>query len=208
MHDDFATEPVPGLPEALPKGEVVLWQGRPDAMRLARDSLGLTWVAGYFALLAAWRVMASLADYPLREALGHAVPLTAAGVLACAIIWLFSWVQARATLYTITTSRVAMRVGAALTLTLNLPFKRIEGADLALNRDGTGTIAMQTLGEARLSYLVLWPHVRPWRMKHTQPALRAIPDAARVAGILADAAETKINEPVVAAPDAPAIAAE
>lgn len=208
MHDDFATEPVPGLPEALPKGEVVLWQGRPDATRLARDSLGLTWVAGYFAVLAFARTMASLADFAWRDALGHAAPLVLAGVLACGIIWVFAWVQARATLYTVTTARVAMRVGAALSLTLNLPFRRIEGADLSLHADGTGTIAFRTLGETRLSYLVLWPHVRPWRMRSTQPAFRAIPDAARVAAIVAEAAETKISEPVVTAAGAAAIAAE
>jgi hypothetical protein len=209
MHDDFATEPIPGLPETLPPGEVVLWQGRPDATRLARDSLWLFWVAGYFGVLIVWRVMASLADYPLRDALGHALPLALVGAAGCALIWGFAWVQARATLYTITSARVAMRVGAALSLTLNLPFRRIEGADLAQHRDGTGTIAFRTLGETRLSYLVLWPHVRPWRMKHPQPAFRAIPDAARVAAILADAAETKVSEPVVAArPAAAAVAAE
>lgn len=208
MHDDFATEPVPGLPEDLPAGEVVLWQGRPDATRLAREALALGWVAAYFAALCLWRVMASLADYPLRDALGHALPLAAAGVVCCAILWGVAWVQARATLYTVTSARVAMRVGAALTLTLNLPYGRIASADLAQNRDGTGTIAFSTLGDTRLSYLVLWPHVRPWRMKHTEPALRAIPDAARVAAIVADAAETRISAPVVSATRAPAIAAE
>jgi hypothetical protein len=39
--------------------------------------------------------------------------------------------------------------------------------------------------------------VRPWRFAKTQPTLRCIPNAARVAKILADAAETRINEPVV-----------
>ena len=28
--DDFAVEPIEGLPELLPKGEVILWQGRPN----------------------------------------------------------------------------------------------------------------------------------------------------------------------------------
>ena len=208
MHDDVGAEPVPGLPEALPRGEVILWQGRPRATRLACDALGLHWITGYFGLLAAWRVAASLADYPLREALGHAAPLLASGALACGMIWGFAWVQARASLYTITSARVAMRVGAALSLTLNLPLRRIEGAELALHRDGSGTIALRTLGETRLSYLVLWPHVRPWRMRQTQPALRAIPDAARVAAILADAADAKISEPGLAAVAPTAIAAK
>ncbi len=54
-HDDFAFEPVPGLPERLPEGELILWQGRPDAWALAREALNLNWVAGYFAVLALWR---------------------------------------------------------------------------------------------------------------------------------------------------------
>ncbi len=31
-HDDFAFDPLPGLPEALPAGENILWQGRPDTL--------------------------------------------------------------------------------------------------------------------------------------------------------------------------------
>ena len=27
-HDDFAAEPINGLPELPPRGEVILWQGR------------------------------------------------------------------------------------------------------------------------------------------------------------------------------------
>ena len=50
---------------------------------------------------------------------------------------------------------------------------------------------------ARLSYLMTWPHARPWHMKHTQPALRCIPDARKVAAILSEAAETAVAEPVI-----------
>ena len=35
-HDDFAVEPLPGLPAQPPKGEVILWQGRPQTFALAR----------------------------------------------------------------------------------------------------------------------------------------------------------------------------
>lgn len=102
-----------------------------------------------------------------------------------------------------------MRIGAALTLTLNLPFKKIMAADLSLHRNGSGTIALRTSGPAKLSYLILWPHVRPWQMKRTQPALRAIPDAAKVAAILTEAAETRLSRPEVARETPPlAVAAE
>ena len=42
--DDFAVEPIEGLPELLPKGEVILWQGRPNWLRLTIESLNLWWV--------------------------------------------------------------------------------------------------------------------------------------------------------------------
>lgn len=197
-HDDFAVEPVKGLPEKPPAGEVILWQGRPDTWALAKEALNLWWIMGYFALLAIWRVAASAADYPLAQALTHAIPFLVIGALTAGIILLIAWVQAKATVYTVTTARVAMRVGAALTITLNLPYTRIEAADLDLKTSGTGTIAFRTAGETKLSYLVLWPHVRPWHAKHTQPALRCIPDAERVARMIGEAVETRMAQPTVA----------
>nr|MCU0854989.1 PH domain-containing protein [Paracoccaceae bacterium] len=129
-HDDFAVEPVRGLPEKPPAGEVILWQGRPDTWALAKEALNLWWIMGYFALLAIWRVAASAADYPLAQALTHAIPFVVIGAITAGIILLIAWVQAKATVYTVTSARVAMRVGAALTITLNLPYTRIEAADL------------------------------------------------------------------------------
>jgi hypothetical protein len=195
-HDDFAVEPVPGLPATPPKGEVLLWQGRPDTLTLAREAMGLTWVAGYFVALAIWRASV-VADANPMSVVAVMLPYLAIGLVACGIILAIAAVQARSTVYTITTARVAMRIGAALTVTLNLPYTQIGTASLDLKRRGTGTIAMTTLGDTRLSYLMCWPHVRPWYMAKTQPALRAIPDAARVAQILSEAAETRISQPVI-----------
>ncbi|MDZ7599697.1 MAG: hypothetical protein U5J82_15775 [Desulfobacterales bacterium] len=48
-----------------------------------------------------------------------------------------------------------------------------------------------------MSYLVCWPHVRPWHMRHTEPALRCIPDAERIARLLAEAAETRRRRPAI-----------
>jgi membrane protein YdbS with pleckstrin-like domain len=197
-HDDFAVEPVRGLPEKPPAGEVILWQGRPDTWALAKEALNLWWIMGYFALLAVWRVAASAADYPFAQALTHAIPFVVIGALTAGIILLIAWVQAKATVYTVTSARVAMRVGAALTITLNLPYTRIESADLDLRKSGIGTIAFRTAGETKLSYLVLWPHVRPWHARHTQPALRCIPDAERVARMIGEAVETRMAQPTVA----------
>ena len=91
-------------------------------------------------------------------------------------------------------------------MTLNIPFVKIGSAHLDRRTNGYGTIAFETLGGARISYLMTWPHVRPWVFR-TQPALRCIPDVDKVAEIFAEAAEARVNEPQVA-PARAAVAAE
>ena len=196
-HDDFNFEPVRGLPEALPKDEHILWQGSPDPRALARDAFKVRWVAGYFLLLAIWRVGASMADYPAAQAVWHGVPFLLVGALACGLLYLLAYVQAKSAVYTLTNKRVAMRIGAALTMTLNLPYTWIGTAQLDLRKSGHGTLAFELIGETRISFLMSWPHVRPWRIARTQPALRCIANAQDVAAIFAEAAETRISQPVI-----------
>ncbi|MET4101638.1 hypothetical protein ABIE58_001061 [Roseovarius sp. MBR-78] len=208
-HDDFASEPVRGLPETPPEGEQILWQGRPHGFWLSWDSLSLPWVAGYFAILTIWRFVSVIDQVPLMQAVALSLPFVIMGAIVIAMLLIVGYVQARATVYTITNRRVAMRIGAALTVTLNLPFTQIAKADFRRGRGGTGTIALDLLGDTQLSYLVCWPHVRPWVMRRTQPALRAIPEAEKIAALLAEAAETRIATPQIARRAAPApIAAE
>ena len=211
MHDDFAFEPVRGLPEALPKDEHILWQGRPSARRLAVEAFRVRWVMGYFLLLAGWRTVVSTTEVSLGTALVHGSPFVLLGLFVCAILYGLALVQSRSTVYTITNKRVGMRIGAALTMTLNLPFVEIESADLDLRKGGTGTLAFRLPEDTRLSYLMTWPHLRPGHITRTQPALRAIPDAEAVARLFAEAAEARLTQPRVArlSSDAiPAMAAE
>ena len=203
-HDDFAFEPIPGLPERPPVGEEILWQGRPSVWALAREAFKLYWIAGYFVLLVLWRAQAAFASGGLGPAIAVAVPHILLGVVVCLGIWLLAYVQARATIYTVTSARVVMRIGAALSVTFNLPFAQIGTATLDLRKSGTGTIALETLGSSKISYLVAWPNARPWQFTKTQPALRCIPDAARVARLLSDAAEQRLSVPVIARKDAAA----
>ena len=210
-HDDFNFEPIRGLPEQLPEGEHILWQGVPDPRRLAREVLAVRWVGAYFALLAFWRIGVSSAEIPFSAAILHGIPFIVSGFLACGILYGIAYVQARSTVYTLTNKRVAMRIGAALTMTLNLPYTWIGTAKLDLKPSGHGTLAFELIGETKVSYLMSWPHVRPWHMARTQPALRCIADAENVARIFAEAAETRISEPRVqrvTQPDGNAVAAE
>ena len=196
-HDDFEIEPVRGLPETPPEGERILWQGRPASLALAREALSLDWVAGYFVVLAIWRTVALGPELGWLQSFRAATPFLVMGAVACAILLAIAVVMARSTVYTITNRRVAMRIGAALNVTLNLPYRWIGSADLARRRDGTGTIALDLMGGTKLSYLVCWPHVRPWRIARPQPALRCIPDAEKIAALLADAAQTRLTEQVM-----------
>jgi hypothetical protein len=196
-HDDFAFDALPGLPERPPQGELILWQGRPDPWALARDAYKLRWFAVYFSLIVIWRAGGAWADGGLSLALAIGLPYLVLGLVGLAIIYGLAWVQARSTTYTLTTARVVMRIGAALPVTFNIPFAQVGAASLDLRRDGTGTIALDTTGETRISVLVAWPHIRPGHWKKTQPALRSIPDAGTVARMLAEAAEARLTQPVV-----------
>jgi hypothetical protein len=212
-HDDFKFEPVRGLPEALPEGEHILWQGAPDPLRLAKEAWKMNWIIGYFAALAVWRVIVSAETETMTTALGHGIPLLLAGALACLIVYAIAYVQARSTVYTLTNKRAAMRIGAALMMTLNLPYVRIVNASANIRKNGVGTISFEIENDTRISYLMTWPHVRPWAIRNAQPSFRAIPDAARVAAIFADAAESRVSQPVVtrvqqSAPLSGAVAAE
>ena len=172
-------EPIRGLPGDLPPGEAVLWQGAPDAWVFARSALGARWIGGYFALLVGWALFGGTPIGAL---------LTAGfGVLAMGLVYGFALLVARTTVYTITNRRVVLRIGVALSKCINLPLVKLGGPDLRKLGAGYGDIALSIEGQSMLGYAILWPHARPFRLAKPQPMLRALPDAAEAAGILARA---------------------
>lgn len=172
-------EPIRGLPGDLPPGEAILWQGAPDALVFARSALGARWIGGYFAVLVAW---AMVGGTPLGALLTAGF-----GLLALGLAYGFALLVARSTVYTITNRRVVLRIGVALSKCINLPLVKLGGADLRNLGAGYGDIALTLQGSSMLGYAMLWPHARPFRLAAPQPMLRALPDAANVAGILAKA---------------------
>ena len=206
--DDLAIEPIWGLPERLPEDETILWQGQPDWWALARESLAFNWVAGYFIVLFLWRMIAASDTMPVLQAAVASSFFLVLGAVVCALLLFTAFIQARAAAYTVTNKRVTLRIGAALSMTLNLPYTWIGNARLDLRKSGSGTIAFELMGTTRFSYLLCWPHVRPWRMARTEPAFRCIPDAAKVARLIADAAETRVSEPKLTRIADDALAAE
>jgi hypothetical protein len=191
-------EPVPGLPERLPEGETLLWQGRPGAWGLARGALHLRGIAAYFALLAAWRGAAITNDGgSAAEALLGAGFLLLLGALPLAFLMGYAWFAARGSVYSITNRRVVMRVGVALPITINLPFAQVESAALLRRADGSGDLVLRLMGRQRASWIALWPHCRPWRFTRPEPMLRALPDAEAAAQVLARALAAAAAVPVM-----------
>jgi hypothetical protein len=178
-------EPVRGLPAALPPGESLLWQGSPHWQRLAVEAFHVRKVAAYFALLAAFEAATALAaGRPVATVAAGTSWYLLLGAAAVGVLALLAWLAARSTVYSITTRRVVMRFGVALPMTVNLPYTVVESAALRAGRDGTGDLPLSLLPGSRVGYLVNWPHVRPWQFARPQPMLRAVPDAAAVAGLL------------------------
>lgn len=186
--NEYEYEPVPGLPEALPDGEVILWQGKPDWRVLAARAFHVRELTAYFALFLSARGIVAFIDgegliMSVLSALAVA-PLAAAGT---GLLMFFAWLHARTTIYTITNRRIVFRYGVALQLCFNVPFKMVESAALKLYDSGHGEIPLELKESSMLGYFSLWPHVRPWRLTKAQPMLRTVPDAAAVGSLLVDA---------------------
>jgi hypothetical protein len=179
-------EAQPGLPEPLPPGERILWQGAPDWRVLAIKAFHARKLAIYFAVLLAIAAAGAL-DADGAAALRSTLVLGALALVALSIVLALAWLAAGTTMYTITDRRVVMRIGIVLGITLNLPFSRIEGADLRRLPRGHGELPLSLKAPDRIAWFSLWPHARPWQLKRPQPMLRAVADAERVARLLGEA---------------------
>lgn len=178
-------EPVHGLPEALPAGEHILWQGAPDWQQLAVRAFHVRKLAVYFSLLLALQVAVVLNNGGSLGAAALSLLWPASlALLALGACLLLAYLSARTTAYTITNKRVVMRVGIVLTLAFNLPYSRVVAAGLKQGTQGVGDIALTLGGADRIAWLNLWPHARPWQVAKPQPTLRCVPDAAAVAQLL------------------------
>ncbi len=182
-HHEHEFEAAPGLPEKLPQGEHILWQGAPSARALALQVFHVRMLSGYFAAMLLVQGL-YLAGEPEGLTWRPLLLSVSAALLALALLVSVAWFAARNTLYTITNRRVVMRIGIVLTLTLNLPFKGLSAAAVRTGRAGTGDIVLDLAGEDRIGWAHLWPHARPWALRKPQPSLRCLPDVQQAAAIL------------------------
>ncbi len=170
-----------GFPGRLPEGETLLWQGAPDWRILARTAMHTRGLAIYFG------VIACLAAVTGGGLFGTAT-VAGLGMVPIALAYAYAYAVSRGTVYSITNRRVVLHIGLALPVTLNLPLERVAAADLRPGPNGSsGDLSLTLDGTDRFSYVVLWPHARPWRFNPAQPTMRGLANAAEPAQILAQA---------------------
>jgi hypothetical protein len=176
------------LPAPLPVGERVIWQGKPSFKGLALRTFHIREVAVYFGLLLIWRLWSNWSHgVPAGEAATSALWLIVPAISAIAVLAGLAWLFRRAACYTITSKRILFQFGVALPMTMNIPLSKIANAALKTFSDGSGNIPLKLSDSGRVSYLLLWPHIRPWRLRVSEPMLNSVPDAAKVAAKLAEA---------------------
>ena len=178
-HHEHEFEAAPGLPEQLPADERLLWQGAPQWRLVALHVFHVRTLAWYFAAMMVLQATYLLGE-PERNLFKPLLLSFLLSVISLGILSLMAWLTARTALYTLTNKRVVMRIGIVLTLTFNLPLRMLAAASLKTNPDGSGDIALKLAGNDHIAWLNLWPHARPWVLRHPEPSLRCIADVGTV----------------------------
>ena len=181
-------EAQPGLPEPLPPNEEIIWQGGPDLKAFALHAFHMHWFALYFGamvLLKAIAVSQSVGGWS-QEWPGFVWAL-GLSIAALVLIGLLAYWSVNTTMYTLTNRRLVMRIGIVLTITFNLPLKRLAQAGIHVYKDGSADIPIRLNAEDKIPYLHLWPHARAWKLAHPEPMIRCVADGRHVASLFADA---------------------
>jgi len=183
---EFEFEPVRGLPAALPAGESLLWQGSPTWKSMLVRVLHIRSVSLYFAGILLLRMIWGWSSGQTAQTITVSMLwLSAFGLATVAFLAWVARLMARGTVYSVTSRRIVMRFGMVVPMSINIPFTAILSAQLRTFSDGTGDIPVQLDGNGRIAYPHLWPHAKPWAVKHPEPMLRGIPDPRSAADVLA-----------------------
>lgn len=169
-----------GDPMGTPaRDEEIVWRGRPDLSVLARTAFHTRSVGIYFLIL--------IGASAILGNVNTALLCAGLAIAAQAVLYIIAWHCQRTTLYILTDTRLIMRIGMALETRINVPLKHVLSADLRMRGKAHGDITLSLGGERMLGYLLLWPHARPWQIARPEPMLRAVPEAEKVARLLAEA---------------------
>jgi len=180
--NEYEHEPVRGLPDYLPDGELMVWQGGPGWRQLALRVFHVRKVAVYFALMSALHIGLEWSEGTSLAAAGSgALWLIMLGAIAVGILALLAWSYSRTTIYTMTDRRLVLRFGVAVPMMINIPWKKIDSVGMLRHADGSGDIILTPSADQKMSYWLLWPHVRPWWISSVRPSLRALTSVDEVA---------------------------
>lgn len=180
--NEHESEPVRGLPDYLPDGESIIWQGSPGWRQLALRVFHIRKVTLYFLLLAAVHIGLQVNDGASLLVAGQgAAWLVTLGGAAILVLAVLARLYANTTIYTITNHRLVMRFGVALPMMINIPWDKVDAAELKAHPAGHGSIALTLTPDHKASYWLLWPHAKPWHFSPVQPTLRCIKDPQTVA---------------------------
>jgi len=178
-------EAAQGLPSTLTEVETIVWQGTPDWKQLAVHAFHVRKIASYFAMMVGIQLIHLWGDgLAGRELIVPIVVSSSLALLALALLTTCAWFAGKSSLYTFTNKRIVMRIGIVLTLTFNLPYRRIAGASAKDFADGCQDIALELYPEDRIGWAHLWPHQKAWHVKHPQPTLRCVPNGKEVSEML------------------------
>jgi len=173
----------------LMPGEDILWEGRPDWRALARGVLYIGWLTLYLAAMLIWNAandrMKGLGPFQTLWAEAPLFVVFCVVLAACAgfAVWL-----ARTTRYVVTNERCVLHYGVAFQATMSLPFRRFAAVSVRETGDGAADIMLTLKPGARVQFLKVWPHVRPFRFRRAVPMLLGVPDGVRVAALISQAA--------------------
>ena len=181
-------EAQPGLPEPLPRNEEIIWQGSPDLKAFAMHAFHMHWFALYFGAMVVLKAIAvsQSAGGWSQEWPGFAWAL-GLSVSALVLIGLLAYWSVSTTMYTLTNRRLVMRIGIVLTITFNLPLKRLAQAGVHIYKDGSADIPICLNPEDKIPFLHLWPHARAWKLAHPEPMIRCVANGKDVAQQFTDA---------------------
>jgi fumarate reductase subunit C len=184
---EYDDEPQVGLPEALPAGEQLLWQGSPDWRSMAIRVFHVRKVAVYLTIMMLIRGFSVATDGSWMQGFIAGLWCLPLVILGVGILTLLAYLSARDTMYSITDKRVIMRIGIALTISYNIPLKLIQAASVHVGKNGVGDIPLSLANGNKIAFLFLWPHAKPWTLSKPEPMLRCLPEVSAVAAKLSSA---------------------
>ena len=175
------------LSKPLPEGERVLWQGKPSPVGFLRQIFHVQIVIVYVGLLLGWCLVTGAQSGHLADAAMAALRFAGLSAIALSLFAGLALGLAWSTSYTVTSARVVMEYGFALRKSVSIPFASVDGASLRDTGMTACDLVLNLRDGERVSYLLMWPHVRPGSVMRAQPMLRALTDVRGAASVLSRA---------------------